>query len=112
MIVAFNHFDSLGVASSQLSVSSQTSVASLVVASHLYLNISGIASFKLIVVSHSVDKVPFFPFSNCTALCEGDIARFSQFSSSKLFVDSITFGDKVSYTHFKDCTALCEGFIR
>jgi len=93
------------VASSQLIVASQTSVASLVVASHLYFDNSSVGSFKLIVASHLVDdKVPLFPSSNCTALCEGDIARLFCGSLSKLIAVSVNLvskGDDVSaFRHF------------
>ena len=98
-----HYLDTSSVASSQLIVASQTSFASSVVASHLNLDISLVASFELIVVSHLVDKVSLFLYSNCTALYEGVISR------SKLVVASINIDDKVLYTHLRDRTALCEG---
>ena len=79
-------FDSFSVASSQMIDALHHSVASSIVASHLYLDTSSIASFKLIVVSHLVDKVPLSPYSNCAALYEGFMARFFL---SKLIIDSI-----------------------
>ena len=62
----------LRVASSQLIVALHPSVASSVVALHVYLDTSSIASFKLTVVLHLVNKVPLFPYSNCTTLYDGD----------------------------------------
>ena len=76
-------FDSF---SAQLIDALHHSVASSIVASHLYLDTSSVALFRLIVVSHLVDKVPLFPYSNCTALYEGFMARFFL---SKLIIDSI-----------------------
>ena len=65
-------FDFFSVASFQMIVASHSSVASSVVASRDYLDTSGVASIQLIVVSHSVEKVSYSHFRYCTALCKGD----------------------------------------
>ena len=65
-------FDSISVASFQMIVTSHSSVVSSVAASHDNLDTSGVASIKFIVVLHSVDKVSYSHFGDCTALCKGD----------------------------------------
>ena len=100
-------FDSFSVASFQLIVALHSSVASSVVALHDYLDTSSVSSIKLIVVSNLVDKVSLFPYSNCTALCEGVMA-------SKLIIDWIWSVSEGVDCYFKvllqsDFSALYEG---